>query len=130
MKKRVTLYSNPDDIACRKVEKFLSEQDVILNVHDIKTRPLDVKQISKLLRNFDLKHFYNSNGNSKGRKKKTTETEPLDRQTIFEKMAEDNTLLRLPLTLAGRLLTVGNNTERIGIMLQALPTRTRDSYKK
>ena len=54
MKKRVTLYSNPDDPACSNVEKFLSEQDIILNVHDVKTQPLDFNRISKLLRNFDL----------------------------------------------------------------------------
>lgn len=125
MKKKVTLFTNPDDPTCVKVEKFLSEQDVILNVHNVKTQPLDIKQISKLLRSFDLKHFYNSNGHAKSGKKKTTETEPLDRETIFEKIAEDNTLLRLPIILSGRLLTVGNNCERIGIMLQVLPGRTR-----
>lgn len=125
MKKRVTLYSNPDDTACSRVEKFLSEQDIILNVHDVKTQPLDFNQISKLLRNFDLDHFYNSNGNSNGKKKTTAETGPPDRQTIIENMAADNKLLRLPIILSGRLLTIGDNYERIGIMLQITPAETR-----
>jgi len=125
MKKRVTLYSNPDDTACREVEKFLMEQDVILNVHNVKTQPLDLDQISKLLRSFDLKHFYNSNGHSKGNKKKTTESEPLDRHTIMEKMASDNTLLHLPITYSGRLMTIGDNVKRIGIMLQITPAEAR-----
>ena len=126
MKKRVTLYSNPDDPACSNVEKFLSEQDIILNVHDVKTQPLDFNRISKLLRNFDLKHFYNSNGNSRGSKKKKAESEPPDRQTIMEQMAADNTLMRLPIILSGRLLTVGDNFERIGIMLQIKPIGARE----
>ena len=125
MKKRVTLYSNPDDTACKNVEKFLNEQDVILKVHDIKTRPLDYNQISKLLKNFDLKHFYNSNGHSKG-KKKTAEPETTNRNKIIEKMAEDNSLLRLPLILSERLLTVGDNTNRIEIMLQITPGSERE----
>lgn len=130
MKKKVTLYSNPDDLACRKVEKFLMEQDIILNVHNVTTKPLDLRQISKLLRNFDLKHFYNSNGHSKGRKKTATETDSPDRQAMLELIAEDNTLLRLPIILSGRLLTVGNSTDRIGVMLQMTPGGTRDSYRK
>ncbi len=125
MKKRVTLFTNPDDPGCKNVEKFLIEQDVILKVHDIKTRPLDFKQISNLLKNFDLQHFYNSNGHSGG-KKKTIETETPDRNTIIEKMAEDNSLLRLPLILSERLLTVGDNTNRIGIMLQITPGSERE----
>ncbi len=125
MKKRVTLYSNPDDTACKTVEKFLTEQDVILKVHDIKTLPLDFKQISKLLKNFDIKHFYNSNGHSKG-KKKTTETEAPDRNLIIEQMAADNSLLRMPIILSERLLTVGDNTNRIGIMLQITPGSERE----
>ncbi|HHI01943.1 MAG: hypothetical protein DRP51_03820 [Candidatus Zixiibacteriota bacterium] len=126
MKKRVTLYSNPDDPTCQRVEEFLSEQDIILNVHDVKTRPLDFNQISKLLRNFDLKHFYNSNGHSKGRKKNKAESEPLDRQTIIGQLAADNTLLRLPIVLSGRLLTVGDNVDRIGVMLQIRPIGVRE----
>jgi len=125
MKKRVTLYFDPDDTASKRVEKFLTEQDVILKVHDIKTRPLDLKQISKLLRNFDIKHFYNSNGHSAG-KKKTSEPAPVDRNLIMEKMAADNSLLRLPIILSERLLTVGHNTDRIGIMLQITPGSERE----
>ncbi|MCP4704492.1 MAG: hypothetical protein GY865_07765 [candidate division Zixibacteria bacterium] len=124
MKKRVTLYSNPDDIDCKSVEKFLNEQDIILNVHDVKKQPLGIEQISKLLRNFDIKHFYNSNGHSKG-KKKTTETETVDRQTILGNIATNNSLLKLPIILSGRLLTVGSNCKRIGIMLQITPAEAR-----
>lgn len=130
MKKRVILYTNPDDPNCRKVEKFLLEQDIILKVNDINAHPLDFNQISDLLKNYDLKHFYNSNGHSKGKKNKTTESETLDRRSIMEKMAEDNKLLRLPITQSGRLMTVGDNTERLTIMLQVTPGGTRDTYRK
>ena len=125
MKKRVTLYSNPDDTACKNVEKFLMEQDIVLNVHNIKNKPLDHGQILKLLRNFDIKHFYNSNGHSNG-KKKTVEATAPDRSNILEKMAEDNSLLRLPIVMTDRLMTVGDNINRIGIMLQITPGEDRE----
>ena len=120
MIKRATIYSDPDDPGCASIEKLLNEEDVILKVHDIKAKPLDYKRLSELLRHFNLEHFYknSSNGNSGRSGRGKTANMEMSRQEILQQIADDNSLLKLPIVVSGRLMTVGDNFERIKIMLQ------------
>ena len=118
MIRTVTLYSDPDSAECKSVEKFLSELEVKLIVHNVKERPLNYAQISELLRHFKIDHFYNSNGKSNGSGSKRSEAVVLDRKEVMQIMAADNKAIRLPIIVSGRLMTVGDNIESLKIMLQ------------
>lgn len=116
MLKKVVMYIKPLMIQCEDVKEYLIEQDVNLQVRDIKADPLGRPEISRLLRHFDLKHFLDIN--SKTYKKNKIEKSMPERDEIISMMADDNDLLRVPIIVAGRLMTIGCNREKISEMLQ------------
>ena len=69
-----------------------------------------------MIRHLNLRHFINAD--SKVLKKSGLEDNNLDRDEVFQLMADDNDLLRKPIVVAGRLMTVGCNIDKIKEMLQ------------
>jgi len=116
MLKKVVMYIKPLVIQCEDVKKYLIEQDVNLQVRDIQADPLGRPEISRLLRHFDLKHFLDSD--SKTFKKNKIEKSMPERDEVISMIADDNDLLRVPIIVAGRLMTIGCNREKISEMLQ------------
>lgn len=116
MIKKVILYTDPKDPYCVEVEKFLQGCEIILKIHDIRKNPLNVRQLSRLLKHFNLEHFLNPNG--KSGKMKKLDTSPANRQKILELLAEDIGLLRKPIVVSGRLMTMGYDRRKIMDMLQ------------
>ena len=116
MLKRVTLYTDPQNTQCDEVKSFLEEQDIRLHIRDIKTEPLARPEISMLLRHFDLRHFLNAE--SRLYKKNKLDKSVPGRDEIIDMIATDNELLRVPIIVSGRLMTVGCNREKIVEMLQ------------
>ncbi|MBN2227359.1 MAG: hypothetical protein JW763_08335 [candidate division Zixibacteria bacterium] len=116
MLKSVELYTIPNDRDCEEILSFLREVDVNLNIRDLKKQPLTYHEISGLIRHLNLRHFINAD--AKVFKKSGLEDNNLSREDIFKLMAEDNDLLRKPIVVAGRLMTVGCNIDKIKEMLQ------------
>lgn len=116
MLKRVTLYTDPQDTQCDEVKSFLEEQDIRLHIRNIKTEPLGKPEISMLLRHFDLRHFLNAE--SRLYKKNKLDKSVPGRDEVIDMIATDNELLRVPIIVFGRLMTVGCNREKIIEMLQ------------
>jgi arsenate reductase-like glutaredoxin family protein len=116
MLKRVEIYTDPKDPLCSEAQSFLEEQEVLLQVHDVKQQPLSSRQISRLIRHFDLRHFLNET--SQVYKKNKLDKSLPGREEVIELMATDNDLLRKPIIVAGRLMTVGCNRDKIIEMLQ------------
>lgn len=114
MVRKVTLYSDPKDPYCVEIEKFLKGFEIILTVHDIRTDPLNAKQLSNLLGHFELEHFVNSNGKSS----KKLDLSSANREKILDLIADDNSLLKKPLIVSGRLMTIGYDRRKILDMLQ------------
>lgn len=116
MFKKVVMYIKPENGQCDEVKDYLMGQDISLQVRDINADPLGQPEISRLLRHFDLKHFLNTNAKIYKRNK-IDESIPA-REEIINMMADDNDLLRVPILVSGRLMTVGCNREKITEMLQ------------
>jgi arsenate reductase-like glutaredoxin family protein len=116
MIKKVVMYTNSGNPTCKETESFLRKQEIELRLHDIKTSPLDLYQVAGLLKNFNLDHFLDLN--PKSFKNNGFDKSKSDRSTLIELIAGDNSLLRLPIIVSGRLMTVGTNEERIKTMLQ------------
>jgi regulatory protein spx len=127
MSKKVTLYTDAKDPYCAEVEKFLKGFNIILQVHDIRLKPLNERQLSNLLGYFDLAHFLSSNG--KSGKTKDLDTSLSNRPEILKMIAEDNSLLRKPIVVSGRLMTLGFDRRIIQDMLQIKADDSPSEYR-
>jgi arsenate reductase-like glutaredoxin family protein len=116
MLKRVDIYSYTDDPGFEEIKRFLDNYDYDIRVRDLHNRPLNADEIAVLIRHFDTKHFISTA--SKAYKKFHLERETPKRKELIAMMAEDNELLRQPIIVAGRLMTVGCNRQKIMEMLQ------------
>ncbi|HHI01980.1 MAG: hypothetical protein DRP51_08805 [Candidatus Zixiibacteriota bacterium] len=116
MLKKVVMYITPKNSQCDEIKDYLLQQEISLQIRDIKTDPLERPEISRLLRHFDLKHFLNTD--SKIYRKNRFDKLMPARDEIIDIMAGDNDLLRVPIIVWGRLMTVGCNREKIAEMLQ------------
>lgn len=116
MQKRVDFYTYPHETNCEEMRQFLQTQDLDLRVRDLTKQPLTFDELNRLIRHIDIKHFINVG--SKAYKKHHLDKELPDRKQIITYMAEDNDLLRKPIIISGRLMTVGCNRQKIMEMLQ------------
>ena len=116
MQKRVDFYTYPHESSCEEVRQFLETQDLDLRVRDLTKQPLNYDELARLIRHIDIKHFINVS--SKAYKKHQLDKELPERKKIITFMAEDNDLVRKPIIIAGRLMTVGCNRQKIMEMLQ------------
>ncbi|SYZ72743.1 hypothetical protein TRIP_C20858 [Candidatus Zixiibacteriota bacterium] len=116
MLKRIDFYTFHDDAGCEEVKAFLKTQELDIHFRDLRVKPLSIEELTKLMRHFDTKHFINIG--SKAFKKFHLDEALPPRQELIKMMAEDNELIRKPIIVAGRLMTVGCNRQKIMEMLQ------------
>jgi len=116
MNTKVTMYSDPKDTHCAEVEEFLKSFKLDLQVHDIRTTPLNSEQLFGLVKHFDLEHFLNYDLSTS--EQNYFEKSPNHRQEVIDLIAKDNRLLRKPIIVSGQLMTVGWNYDSIIEMLQ------------
>lgn len=116
MRRIVDLYTVPGDQKCEEIREFLEDQDIRLNIRDMREKPLRSNEIAKLIRHLDLKHFVNHDSPAYA-KHKLNGNLP-EREKLFTMIAEDNDLLIRPIIVAGRLMVVGPNRHKIVEMLQ------------
>jgi arsenate reductase-like glutaredoxin family protein len=118
--KRVTMYMDPKSThstAVRKfLEQFLQQYELDLRIHDVRLNPLTTRQLVDLFRYFNLEHFLSptyeaasGNGDNGSRP---------NRQEVIDSIARDNSLLRTPIIISGRLMTIGGDLKAISDMLQ------------
>jgi len=116
MLKQVMMYIDPKDTQCGEIKEYLEQYEVHLQIRDITTQPLERTEISRLLRHFELNHFLNPE--SKLYKKNKLDVSTPLREDVYDMIASDNDLLRVPIIVYGRLMTVGCNRDKITEMLQ------------
>lgn len=119
MQRVVDIYLAPNDPDCDEIKQFLEKQDLKLRIRDLAEKPLEADEIATLIRHFDLKHFLNTA--SKTYTKKKIDKTITDRNEIIQLMADDNDLIKKPIIVAGRLMVVGPNRQKIMEMLQIRP---------
>ena len=116
MHKKVLMYTKPNIGPCEEVKEYLLEQDISLQIRDIGAKPLGRHEIDLLLRHYDLKHFLDTE--SKIYKRNKIDKSMPERNEIINMMVDDNDLLRVPIFVSGRLMTIGCNRDKITEMLQ------------
>lgn len=104
------------DENCRDIREFIEEGGVRLQLRDMKVEPLSYRELDKLLGHLPLQHFLNPI--SPGFKANGFDKEMPTRTEILQKIADDNSLLRIPIIRTTRLITVGCDKKKISDMLQ------------
>lgn len=115
--KRATMYTYGDNELCDEISKLIEDADVLLTVRDISKAPLSVAETAKLVGHLNLNHFLNPL--AKAYTKNKLDQELPAREEVIKMIAEDHTLLKQPIVVASRLLTVGCDKGKIVAMLQA-----------
>jgi len=116
MLKTVDFFMYPNDSHCKEVQEFLEKHDLRLNVIDIEKQPLNLDEITRLMRHFKLEHLINSQAKAFSKHHLDNTLPP--REEVYKLMAEDNDLIKKPIIVAGRLMVVGWNIAKISEMLQ------------
>jgi arsenate reductase-like glutaredoxin family protein len=114
--KRATFLCYGEDAMCAETCKFIEDAGVILEKRDIGKNPLSEDELDTLVGTLNISHFINSL--SEAYSKTGWDKTPPNRQEIIEAMAKDYTLIRRPIVMVSRLVTIGADKKRIGEMLQ------------
>ncbi|MFH2035938.1 MAG: hypothetical protein ABIJ45_06005 [Candidatus Zixiibacteriota bacterium] len=123
--KRVLVYGDPKDFDTQQVVKFIRDINFNAVIHDITKSPLNFHQLAKIFKHFDLNNFFRLDSELKKHNADIISIER--RKELLQIMANDNTLLQLPIIDTGRLMTIGNNLERLAQMLEVKFERNLDS---
>lgn len=108
-------YRNPCPGA-DETKSFLEENGVVVIERDISKKPLTKRELGAILGYLNPKHYLDT-ASSVFRKKKLDETIP-ERNELLELIIEHPDLLRNPIVLSGRLVTIGSNRKQLIDMFQ------------
>jgi len=114
--KRATMYTYGDDERCNDVKTMIEEMSVLLTIRDMSKNPLSEQELTKLLGHLNFNHFLNPLAKAY-QKLKLDQGLPA-RDEVIKMIAEDHTLLKRPIIVSSRLLTVGCDKVKIAAMLQ------------
>lgn len=114
--KKVKYITHGCDDQCVETRAFIEEAGVLLDFRDLDKNPMSKDEIGKLLGHLNMSHFVNPM--SESYTKLGFDKGLPDREKVLEAMAEDNTLLKRPIIVTIRLLTIGNDRQKISSMLQ------------
>lgn len=114
--KRAKFYFYGEDARTDEVRKYIEDAGILLDARDISDRPLSRYELADLIGHLNIEHFLNKASESYS-KKGFDEGRP-DREKALDAMAEDYTLIRRPIIVSSRLLTIGHDRKKIAEMLQ------------
>lgn len=116
MVKRAHLYYRNPCPGAEEAKSFLEEHGVLVIIRDIAKNPLTKKELSFILGYLDPRHYLDT-ASSVYRKSRLDKALP-PREDLFALIAEHPELLKHPIILAGRLITIGNNRRQLIEMFQ------------
>ena len=116
VRRTAQFYTYGSDDQCLELMKYLEEAGISLDIRDIEKEPLSAYELRKLVGYNNIYHFLNPlspafDKNDLGEKN-------LDRETVFELVLKDYTLLRRPLVRTSRLTTIGCDKKVLDSVLQ------------
>lgn len=114
--KRAKYYSYGDDARCTEVKKYIEDSGILLDVRDLSRQPLTRNELADLIGHLSIDHFLNHM--SESYIKHNLDEVKLSREELFELMAADYTLIRKPIIVSSRLMTIGYDKKKIAEMLQ------------
>ena len=116
MLKRAQLYFRNPCPGAEEAKSFLEEHGVLVMERDISKKPLTKKELVMILGYHDPKHYLDT-ASSTFTKKKLDKKLP-SRNELMDMILETPDLLRNPIILSGRLMTIGNSRKQLIDMFQ------------
>jgi len=114
--KRAKFFYYGDDARTEEVRKFIEDAGIMLDMRDMSQRPLTRYELSDLIGHLNIEHFINKA--SEAYAAHGLDGGPLDREKVLDLMAQDYTLIRKPIIVYSRLLTIGYDRKKITEMFQ------------
>lgn len=127
MLKRAQLYYRTPCPGADEAKNFLEENGVIVVERDIAKKPLTRKELSVILGYLDPKHYLDPTV-AAFKKKRLDKLIPT-RPELLDIIVENPELLRNPIILSGRLMTIGNNRQQLIQMFQITVSGNGSGYK-
>jgi len=128
MLKRAQLYYHHPCPGADEAKNFLEEHGVVVVERDITQKPLTRRELTLILGSHDPKHYLDATS-SVYSKKKLDKKMP-SRNELLDMILEHPDLLRNPIVLSGRLMTIGNNRKQLIEMFQITVSGNGKGYKE
>lgn len=116
MQKRAQFFYRTPCQVCEEAKNFLEEHGVVVAARDLNEKPLRRDELTSLLGYLDPRHYLDMTSASY-RKQKLDKQMPT-RAELFELIESNPDLLRHPIIVAGRLVTIGSNQQQLIDMFQ------------
>jgi regulatory protein spx len=116
MVKRAQFYLRKPCPTAEEAKSFLEEHGVVVNERDLTARPLTRRELVTLLGYQDPRHYVDPTSPS-FKKMKLDKGLP-SREEMLNMIVENPDLLRNPIILAGRLMTIGTRRQQLIDMFQ------------
>ena len=116
MLKKAYMYCKKSHPSCDETRSFLEGNGVMVSLRDTKKDPLTKRELNKILGFQNPKHYLDQTSPA-FTKMKLDEKLP-DREEIIDLIMENPELLRQPIILSGRLMTVGCGKKQLVEMFQ------------
>ncbi|RKX28654.1 MAG: hypothetical protein DRP47_03770 [Candidatus Zixiibacteriota bacterium] len=114
--KRAQLFVYDNDEHCEEVRKFLEDAGVLLKIRDIKNDPFSYNELMDIVGYLHIDHFLNKMSDAYTKQKLDKAMPP--REEMIQLILKDQSLLRVPIVKASRLITIGYDKKKISDMLQ------------
>ena len=116
MLKRALMYYRMPCARCEETLQFLEDNGVTVSARDIAKDPLTKNELSSIVGYLNPKHYVNP-GSPAFTKNGLDEKLP-PREELLEMIEQCPDLLRHPIVVTGRLMTIGSNRRQLVDMLQ------------
>jgi regulatory protein spx len=116
MQKRAQMYYRTPCEPCEETKAFLEEQGVMLTVRDIGKEPLRREELRRIVGFVNPLHYLDPMSPAFAENNLDSEMPTGDK--IMDIVEDNPELLRHPIIIVGRLMTIGNNRQQLTEMLQ------------
>ena len=116
MQKRAQMMYRIPCTLCDEAKTFLEQNGVVVKVRDLNRDPLRKDELQSLLGYHDPKYFLDFSSASFQKRKFDEKMPP--REELFGIMEQSPDLLRHPIVMCGRLMTIGFNRQQMIEMFQ------------
>jgi len=125
MLKRAQFYYRNSSPGAEDAKRFLEDHGVVVSARDILKQPLTKRELTLILGYHDPKHYLDITSPAFRRKKLDKSMPP--RGELLEMILEHPELLRSPVVLSGRLMTIGFNRQQLIEMFQLTVSNSKAS---
>ena len=116
MVKRAQMYYKDSCSVCEEAKVFMEDNGVLLKIRDVSETPLTKRELLAILGYHNPKHYLDSTS-ATYRKKKFEKMIPSHAE-LMQVIEDHPDLLKYPIVMAGRLMTIGANRQQLTDMLQ------------